>query len=171
MATAYRLQAAGLSVKVFEGNSHPGGKMDSVVKNGFQFETGPILIPNTYSSLLSLLEDLGLGDKLHAIEGPMAIVKDGQVKRLRIPHMGMDLIRSGLLGWKSLLSLTRLAIPLLKNRKALGYADLSDAAHLDTQSVRQFCDRGITDEAYENLLDTALRATYMHSADEASIVE
>ena len=148
-----------------------GGKIDTVQKDGFSFETGPTLVPNTYNELISLLKELGVGNKLKVIEGPMGVIKNGKVSHLRFSNMAGDLLRAKLLSWKSLFSLRHLALPLIKNKQALSFANLGDAAHLDTCSVSEFCDNRVTEEAYTYLLDPAVRATYMHSAKDASLVE
>lgn len=66
LAAAIRLAAAGFSVRVFEKNEYPGGKLSAFHLNGFQFDAGPSLFTEPW--LLQELFDLcgeNINDHLH----------------------------------------------------------------------------------------------------------
>lgn len=44
IAAAIRLSVKGYTVKVFEANAYPGGKLSEVNQNGFRFDAGPSLL-------------------------------------------------------------------------------------------------------------------------------
>lgn len=50
LTSAIYLQNNGYNVKIFEKNSHPGGKMDIIQEKGFKFDTGPtiVMMPDVY---------------------------------------------------------------------------------------------------------------------------
>lgn len=56
IATAVRLREQGHSVVVYEGNSHAGGKLNSLEKNGYRFDMGPSLftLPHLVTELFTL---------------------------------------------------------------------------------------------------------------------
>ena len=56
IALSIRLSKIGYSVKVFESNLYPGGKIHSIEKNGFRFDAGPSLftMPNYVDDLFKL---------------------------------------------------------------------------------------------------------------------
>ena len=43
LASAIRLQSAGLHVEVYEMNGYPGGKLTAFSENGYRFDMGPSL--------------------------------------------------------------------------------------------------------------------------------
>jgi len=61
LASAIRLASRGFTVKVFEKNSYPGGKISSVESNGYLFDAGPSLFTQPH-----LLEELfqAAGEKM-----------------------------------------------------------------------------------------------------------
>jgi protoporphyrinogen/coproporphyrinogen III oxidase len=63
LACAYRLQRAGISVRVLEAGSRPGGVIAMKEKDGFRFELGPQSFLST-ELLLALIDTLGLKDQL-----------------------------------------------------------------------------------------------------------
>lgn len=66
LACAYKLQQAGIPVRVFEAGSRPGGVIATRERDGFQFELGPQSFLST-EPLASLIDALGLkSDVLHA---------------------------------------------------------------------------------------------------------
>lgn len=67
LATAIRLASRGYEVTVFEKNSHPGGKLSELRKEGFRFDTGPSLftLPELVQELFTLCGE-NMNDKLPA---------------------------------------------------------------------------------------------------------
>lgn len=63
LACAYRLQQAGISVRVLEAGNRPGGAIATKEKDGFRFELGPQSFLST-EPLTALLDSLGLKDQL-----------------------------------------------------------------------------------------------------------
>jgi phytoene desaturase len=61
LATAIKLAQQGLAVTIFEKNSHPGGRCQRIIKQGFTFDTGPTmyLFPHIYADFFtSIGEDI-----------------------------------------------------------------------------------------------------------------
>ena len=53
LASAIRLQHAGYEVSIFEKEALPGGKMNKIEKDGYQFDLGPsiVMMPEIYREL------------------------------------------------------------------------------------------------------------------------
>ena len=62
LACAFRLQQSGVSVRVVEASSHPGGMIATQEKDGFRFELGPQSFLAT-EPLAELIKALGLRDQ------------------------------------------------------------------------------------------------------------
>ena len=63
LACAYRLQQAGIPVRVLDAGTRPGGLIATIEKDGFRFELGPQSFLST-QPLLKLIDSLGLKDEL-----------------------------------------------------------------------------------------------------------
>jgi oxygen-dependent protoporphyrinogen oxidase len=97
LACAYRLQQAGISVRVLEASARPGGLIATKEKNGFQFELGPQSFLST-EPLLRLIESLGLQEQLLRADqrAPRYILFRG--KLIPAPFAPPSLLTSPLLG-------------------------------------------------------------------------
>jgi len=75
LATAVRLSVQGFEVDVFEKNACPGGKLNSININGFQFDAGPSLFlqPSNIEELFSIANEK-LGDYFQYQSVPVACV-------------------------------------------------------------------------------------------------
>jgi len=80
LACAYRLQQAGIGVRLLDAGDRPGGLIATVDKDGFRFELGPQSFLST-GPLLGLIESLGLKEQLlHADpRAPRYILLRGQL--------------------------------------------------------------------------------------------
>ena len=56
IASALRLNSAGIHVEVFEANSYPGGKLHAFELKGYRFDAGPSLftLPELVTELFEL---------------------------------------------------------------------------------------------------------------------
>ena len=63
LACAYRLQQAGISVRILDAASRPGGVISTIQKDDFLFDRGPQSFLST-PALLQLIDSLGLNDEL-----------------------------------------------------------------------------------------------------------
>ncbi|MFP4489251.1 MAG: 1-hydroxycarotenoid 3,4-desaturase CrtD [Bacteroidales bacterium] len=79
LAVAIRLARQGLKVKVFEKNPGPGGKINTIAKGGYRWDTGPSLL-----TLPELIEDL-LADAPGHIRSMFSPVKLNKICRYYFP--------------------------------------------------------------------------------------
>jgi oxygen-dependent protoporphyrinogen oxidase len=80
LACAYRLQQAGIGVRLLDAGDRPGGLIATVEKDGFRFELGPQSFLST-GPLLGLIESLGLKEQLLRADprAPRYILLRGQL--------------------------------------------------------------------------------------------
>jgi len=79
LAAAFRLRQAGISVQVLEADATPGGRVQSVRRNGYIFDTGADALTDGYTEYLSLLRDVGLHDRLVPLPSVIGTVRAGRV--------------------------------------------------------------------------------------------
>ncbi len=79
LAAAYRLRQAGISVVVLEAAEGPGGRIQTVRHDGYQFDTGADALTAGYTEYLSLLRDVGLVDHLNPLPAVIGSVRNGRV--------------------------------------------------------------------------------------------
>jgi protoporphyrinogen/coproporphyrinogen III oxidase len=114
LACAYRLQQAGIPVRVLEAASRPGGVIATIDQDGFRFELGPQSFLST-EPLLGLIDALGLGDQLlHADpRAPRYILLGG--KLIAAPLAPPSLLTTSLFGagtkWRLLSEILRRTRP------------------------------------------------------------
>src|SRR5262249_15042665 len=87
LSCAHRLASQGLGVLVLEASSRAGGKIETIARDGVQFEPGPSTLLANRRPTLDLIDELGLaGDVIDA--APLArnrwITLNGQLEV--VPH-------------------------------------------------------------------------------------
>jgi oxygen-dependent protoporphyrinogen oxidase len=97
LSCAYRLQQAGISVRVLDAANHPGGVISTIEKDGFLFELGPQSFLSS-QPLLELIASLGLtGELLHAdARAPRYVLLHGRL--VQAPLAPQSLLTTPLLG-------------------------------------------------------------------------
>jgi Protoporphyrinogen oxidase len=82
---------------VLESDDAVGGRMSSVVQDGFTMNRAANILPASYATIRQLAEDVGLGDQISRMDGAIGTLKDGRVRRLRSDHLVVDALRTDLL--------------------------------------------------------------------------
>jgi protoporphyrinogen/coproporphyrinogen III oxidase len=92
LATAYALQKAGIATRVVEVAPRPGGKIQSIKRDGFLLECGPQSFSGN-GSITSICKDLGILDErlLADPKAPRYVLIDGKLQSL---PMGPGLLAS-----------------------------------------------------------------------------
>jgi oxygen-dependent protoporphyrinogen oxidase len=173
MTAAYRLRQRGFDVTVLEATDYIGGKMSSLQVDGFTLNRGATLLPTSYTEVKSLITELGLMDQISEFPAVIAIPREGQVHRLRVPGVGaaVDGLTTKLISPKSKLKLGRLAMDAFRVRKALSYSDVGKLATIDTETIGEYAGRQLNREILEYVIDPITRGLYMTDADPLSVAE
>jgi len=84
LCLAHRLAQAGRQVLVLEAEAEPGGCVHSEAQPpGFWFEMGTHTLYNSYGSLLSIIEELGLRDRMVTrTKAPFRLLVDGKLRSI-----------------------------------------------------------------------------------------
>lgn len=170
LAAAHRLQQAGLRVRVLESGSRPGSKMAVTRRDGFLLDTGAIFLPSTYSALLGIAREVGLGADL--LEGgfTFGFAGDGRVHHLDGTTPVRSFLKLGALSPLGKLGCAALAPEVLRSRKATPDRIL-EVSRFDGETLAAWSERTLSREVRERLLSGIVRGVFAVEPDEVSRVE
>ncbi|WP_174730638.1 protoporphyrinogen oxidase [Mesobacillus harenae] len=170
LAAAYYLQKHArdnqlpLEVRLIEASHRLGGKMQTVVKDGFVIERGPDSFLERKESAARLAKEVGLGDKLvnNGTGKSYVLVKDrlhpmpgGSV--MGIPTEIRPFISTALFSWPG------------KFRAAADFV-MPPSKEENDQSLGSFFRRRLGDEVVENLIEPLLSGIYAGDIDNLSLM-
>jgi oxygen-dependent protoporphyrinogen oxidase len=175
LAAAFRLQQQGLTVTVLEAADAVGGKMVSTERDGYVLNRGATTLPSSFSNLIQLCADSGLGRPFKPLTPSIGIPRDGRMRFL-VRHAGLgaavDGIRTDLLSWRSKLLLRRFVADVKRWRQQLdGDENYETAARLDTETVASYAQRRLNQEILDYLIDPLLRGLYLSETSNMSVVD
>ena len=171
LTAAYRLQQAGWDVEVFEAEARAGGRVETIVQNGYRVDTGATAFAARYPIATQLAKELGL--RIVDTAPYLGVYRDDRIRLLRLDR----LIRSGLttdvLSLSTKLRLARVVFDVVRagRRGMLSYDDLRAAAPLDTETARDYIRRLAGAEADAYLAEPITRALLLANSDKVSRVE
>jgi protoporphyrinogen/coproporphyrinogen III oxidase len=120
LAAAFRLQQAGYRVTVFDKEPRLGGRMRTIHRDGFLIEEGPTQIASSYTSILGIVRDSGMGDQVVPASTSLAMVDAaGTVHTFEVEHMFRDMARTSLISTREKLALSKIGIASLRHRGKL----------------------------------------------------
>ncbi|WP_085082097.1 protoporphyrinogen/coproporphyrinogen oxidase [Mycolicibacter senuensis] len=173
LTAGFRLHRRGYDVTVLEKGLAVGGKMSSIHRDGFTINRAANILPSSYSTIRSLIGELKLSGQISDIPGILAIPRGGQLHRIRSTGVSMltDALHTNLFTRRSKLKARNLLIDGLRMKKYLSYENLGAAAKFDSQTAAQYCDRRLTSELEEFLVNPLLRALYCAESHDVSVVD
>lgn len=167
LAAAHFLAGAGVAVKVLEASGRVGGRMITDVMHGVKVDRGAQFLSSEYRLLLSLAADVGLHAAVRETSPWSAILRDGNLRRLRADNP-FDALTSGLLeptawarlGWRS----WRARRPL----QDLPLDDYSRWSGFDTESVSSWSNRELHRRVTDYLFEPMLHGFYFQDPEDCS---
>jgi protoporphyrinogen/coproporphyrinogen III oxidase len=171
LTAGYRLQQAGWHVDVFEAGHCPGGRVQTVRRDGYLIDTGASALGSTYHAYLALARELGI--ELRKTAPYVGIRRAGRMHLLDMDHMVRSGLSTPLLSVGAKLRVSRLAVDvgLAKARGRLDYTDMRKAAPLDTESARAYATRALSSELDSYLCEPIVRTMLIADTDKVSKVE
>lgn len=171
LTSAYRLDQAGWQVEVFEAADRPGGRVETVSRDGYLIDTGATAIAARYPVFTTLAEELGLA--IVPTSPHLGVVRDGRVHLLRLDRLARSGLGTRLLARTTKLRLGRIVIDILvaKARGLLDYDDLRKAARLDSETAQDYVRRMAGPEADAFFGEPITRALLLANSDQVSKVE
>lgn len=158
LGAAWRLHRAGYPVTIFERNSQLGGRMRTVKRDGFQFEDGPSQIAGSYTRLINIMRESGMGDQLIPASTVLAMLDEkGEQHDFAVARIHFDMLKTRLISLRDKLDLAKITLDVLKHRKQLDIEDLSKLADLDHLSAEQYGRQRLGDGVYDNFVDPVIR--------------
>jgi oxygen-dependent protoporphyrinogen oxidase len=154
LAAARQLMIAGIKVTVLEKNSYAGGRVHTQVIDGFEIETCAEFFTNFYDLTKRLIRELGLQDDIVSIPGSVAISRAGHLYKIWPPSL--NLLFTGLVSFRSKLTLIKILGPLLRYWKKLDIHASYKAYQLDTRSIAEYVHNELDDELLEYLFEPGL---------------
>ncbi|MCV7102836.1 protoporphyrinogen/coproporphyrinogen oxidase [Mycobacterium palustre] len=171
LTAGYRLQAAGWEVDVFEATNSPGGRVQTVRRDGYAIDTGASALGSTYHSYLELARALGI--EMRRTAPYIGIRRAGTTHLLDMDKMVRSGVTTPLLSPSAKLRVARLVVDvaMAKARGRLDYADMRKAAPLDTESARAYATRALSAELDSYLCEPIVRTMLIADTDKVSKVE
>lgn len=171
MTAAFRLKQAGFSVRVLEAEDHVGGRMATIERDGFRIDTAAAILPTTYTRMVKLIADAGLGDDVVPTSDLVGIARGGVVHHLRSSRAPVDGLKTRLLSPVAKTQLLKVIADVVRAGDRLDWYDLGRAADLDTETARQWADRRLSREVLDYIVDPALGSLFVASPDRLSVVD
>jgi oxygen-dependent protoporphyrinogen oxidase len=174
-AAAFRLRQAGFDVTMLERSNYVGGRMSSLTETSedgrstHRVERGAVWLSHNYKPMIALLKDAGLDAEMLPCSNELGILRDGKIHRLSLVKP-LDLLRTGLFGWRSKLKALRLMLDLGAARKRLRWEDMSSAAAIDVESARDYSLRRLDQTLLDYLVDPLCNTQFLNKAADVSAV-
>ena len=172
LAAAYRLHRAGHRVKVFEQNDYLGGRIKTLCRDGFSIEEGPTQMVRSYTTILGIIEESGMGDQVIPASSLLGMLDAAKrTHDFSIEHVYRDMARTRLLTVREKLDLIKLGAAVLKHRKQLDAEDLSKLSDLDAMSAEEYGRKLVNGSAFDNFVDPVSRGFTGTSPDKVSAAD
>jgi protoporphyrinogen/coproporphyrinogen III oxidase len=170
LTAAYRLRRAGHEVRVLEAWEYVGGRMSTARDHGYVMDRGASVLSSRYAETLALIAELGLSDQVRCFNDQIGFYRDGRVYRCRSRHPAALGFRR-LLSLRSKLAAVKLVYDTKRMARHLDFSDMSGTAGLDSESVREYCDRRLTAELRDYIVDPTMRSLYQGTIDDFASTE
>ena len=172
LTAAYRLQQAGYSVQVLESGVGPGGRVQTISKDGYVFDLGADAITDGYLEYIELARAVGIADKLVPASPHIGMLRAGRIIDLdcsRIVSMAM----TPLLSWTAKLQLLKGVLALKAQPRVLSIPKIHEMAHLDdpASSAAALSKQLFGEEAATYLIDPVTKLFNGTSASRCSALE
>lgn len=171
LTAAYRLQQAGLAVRVLEAAPHVGGRMITIHWRGHAIDPGAEFISGAERYLLKLVNDLGVEEKLidyskEQVGFTAGVMRDGRV------HMVNFMKPLEYLTWKGISLPARLSlVKLLPHIMRYGRYDPYRPEAVpgdDTQTMEEFFYQKINSELFEYWVEPMMDVFCGYTPDDLS---
>lgn len=160
LSAAHDLTSFGHEVAVLESSDIPGGRMADRIVNGICTHTGASGLFSFNRELLSLVNEVGMGDDLMTVEDDAfgTLVDNGKMTYgLRMTFNPWYMLGHPAFGLRTKLRLARMLPDILRARRT-DPCLMQTAIHLDDESVTDYITRKVSSEFLENYVEPYFRA-------------
>jgi len=149
LAAAREITQAGGEAVVFEAGDRVGGRIRTVRRNGFTFDSGAFIYLGSYRQSTEMMRAVGLESQMAKVPANGAMPRDGRLYPLDLSKPVRAVGGTRYLSTANKLRLGKLLFQLARHWKDLNYEDASGVAQIDTDTVESWCRR----ELNQDLLD------------------
>lgn len=168
LSAAYRLHKAGFSVTVLEASERVGGRMSSDTVEGCVFDRGAQFLSRSYTSLLPLIEEVGLGYALKEISAPAsAVLLNGKLCQMRADNP-FTMLASGLLPLGAWLKSGGFLIRVGAKIGNMPLDDYAAFADFDDEDAAEWLKTEVGEHVLEYLFEPALEGLYFQQPEGTS---
>lgn len=166
LTAAYRLRAAGLRVTVLESAGRVGGRMSTLIRDGYRVDLGASLLPTSYRQMLALVREAGLAGEITTTSSLFGLVRDGRVHRFRAGKVA-DMLGIPISA-RSKLMLVRAVADCARLGGRLDWYDLSRALAADGESAPEYARRRLNTEIFDYLIEPTCASMTLNAAEDNS---
>ena len=160
LTAAFRLKQAGKDVTVLERSTKEfvGGRMSTIVRDGFPIDLAATLLTTQYKEMLTLIADAGLASEIViSTNAVIGFLREGQIDRIDAQSLFTILISKYVRAFPKV-DLFKLAMDFKRVSRDFNANDMSGMATHDFENLRQYATRrGIRPETMEYFLDPLTR--------------
>ena len=166
LSAAWRLQAQGAAVTIYERRAEAGGRMRTDEIDGVRFDSGVQLLASNYQATFALAKAAGVGDLLERSPGRDAVWRRGKAHPLTYGSVA-SMITSTALPAGLKLKLGARYLPFLARHSRLDLNDMlrTGGLALDAESIARWGERELGPD-FVDLLAYPLLGAYYGSAPE-----
>lgn len=167
LAAAREITAAGGNAVVFEAGDRPGGRIRTVKRDGFTFDTGAFIYLGSYRESVALMHELGLDAQMAKVPAYGAMPRNGELHYLDLarPHRAL---RTKYLSGREKRRLAKLLLQLARQYRHLNYSDASGMARVDTDTVESWFLRELDQDLLDYIGAVVVRGPWLSDASYAS---
>lgn len=169
LTAAYYLKKFGYTVTVYEASDRVGGRMTTDTINDCLIDRGAQFLSSEYSTLLPLIQELGLDTELVETNAWMGIVRDKKIRKMSGTHF----LSPVLSGYLSLKDAFQFFIKMKKLKSAILPLPLDDYAAwsaLDDEYVDTFFRREFSNNILDYIIEPLIQGFYYQLPEETSKV-
>lgn len=170
LTAAYHLHQAGFAVTVLEASANIGGRMTTVEREGFRFDTAAIVLTRRYRQMLKLAAAVGMESEIVSASSALAIPCGGNLNHVYADSPLRNLF-TGAVSWRAKLSAIRLLRDVAKSAPLADWYDLSRLVAFDTESVQSYLTRLCDSEMRDALIGPLYRGLYLEEPQDMSVVD
>jgi oxygen-dependent protoporphyrinogen oxidase len=170
LTAGYRLDQAGLDVKILERRAEPGGRAGTMeLPEGFIADHSAQFLADNYTQTLELIDELGLNDELIGVdeEGFYAVLRQNGVHPL--PTGSLGLLTSPAFTWREKLDLLRMAMQFFVRYRPGAYLEPSRIKQYDDVNLGEFVRKRYDTRFVEEIIEP-LTAMALATPEQVSLI-
>lgn len=169
LGAARRISQAGRDVVVFEAEDRTGGRIQTIKRGEFTFDTGAFIYLGSYDACTAMFRECGLQEQMGRFDAYGAMPRDGKLEFLDLSKPVRTVLGTDYLSAGSKLKLAKLMTLLGRRWRDLNYEDASGIARIDTDTVTTYAERELNQELLDYVAAVVVRGPWLSDPSYASV--